>query len=227
MIFYFSLNDVNIVAIILLLLPSIIDFITDKIVLYKKEKERSALIRTPENERIVLEHLRNNNINLIGYISHEVAVKKMSLEMFEEFLERANNSNNVNNNENKSTPELNLRQAIYYIRTESGLNLDGLSDEQIINIFPYLEAIRLTDQLNNNQELKHIHIPEDYILTDIKGFKNIEIYDNKKNYLIRSLKWQPSNSLYPTNDAIISKDTIISELHLHYLLTIIDTAIGE
>lgn len=226
MIFYFSLNDVNIVAVILLLLPSIIDFIADEIVLYKKEKEGSALIRTPENERIVLEYLRHNNIRLIDYTNHEAAVKEMPLAMFEEFLGRANNSNNVNNNENKSIPELSLRQIIDHIRRESGLNLNGLSDNQIIDIFPQLEAIRLTDQLNNEQ--KYVHIPEDYILTDIKGFKNIEIYDNKKNYLIKSLKWQPSNSLYPTNDAtIISKDTIISELHLHYLLTIIDTAIGE
>lgn len=115
MIFYFSLNDVNIVAIILLLLPSIIDFIADEIVFYKKEKERSALIRTPENERIVLEHLRNNNINLIGYISHEVAVKKMSLEMFEEFLERANNSNNTNSN-NETIQD--IRTVVDYVKRE-------------------------------------------------------------------------------------------------------------
>lgn len=36
------------------------------------------------------------------------------------------------------------------------------------------------------------------------------------------------NSLYSTSKpTIISKDTIISDLHLHYLLIVIDTAIGE
>lgn len=227
--FYFSFNDENIVAIILLLLPSIIDFALSEIFIYrkrrKKEKERSALIRTPENERIVFNYLRNNNIRLTGYINHEHAAKKMSLMMFEEFLERANNNRNT---ENKSTPEFNFRQIMDQIRRESGLNLDRLSDDQIINIFPQLEGIRLIDQTNNEQQLKYVHIPEDYILTDIKGFDNIEVYDNGKNYLIKPLKLPSENSLYHTNDAtIINKDTIISELHLHYLLTVIDTAIGE
>lgn len=227
---YFSFNDENIVAIILLLLPSIIDFVLSEIFIYrkrrKKEKERSALIRTPENERIVLDYLRNNVIGIIDYISHEEAVKKMSLKMFEEFLERANS--NDRNTKNESTPEFNFRQIMDQIRRESGLNLDGLSDDQIINIFPQLEGIRLIDQTNKEQQLKYIHIPKDYILTDMKEFNNIEVYDNGKNYLVKPLKWQPNNSLYHTNDTtIISKDTIISDLHLYYLLTVIDTAIGE
>ena len=231
--FYFPFNDVNIVAIILLLLPSIIDFTLSEIFIYrkqrKKEKERSALIRTPENERIVLNYLRNNNTGLVNYINYEAAVKEMSLTTFEEFLKRANNSNNTNRNtENESTSEFNFRQIIDQIRRESGLNLDGLSDDQIINIFPELDGIRLIDQTNNEQQLKYVHIPKDYILTDMKDFNNIEVYDNGKNYLVKPLKWQPNNSLYHTNDTtIISKDTIISDLHLYYLLTVIDTAIGE
>lgn len=225
MLFYFYFNDViNIVAIILLLIPSIVSFIAGEIFFYKKEKEKSSLIRTPENERIVLDYLRNNDIRLTSYINYEVAAKKMPLEMFEEFLERANNRNA----ENENTPEFNFRQIMDQIRRESGLNLDGLSDDQIINIFPQLEGIRLIDQINNEQQLKYVHIPEDYILTDMKDFNNIEVYDNGKNYLVKPLKWQPNNSLYHTNDAtIINKDTIISELHLYYLLTVIDTAIGE
>jgi hypothetical protein len=228
--FYFSFNDENIVAIILLLLPSIIDFVLSEIFIYrkrrKKEKEISALIRTPENERIVLNYLRNNNTGLINYINHEEVVKEMSLTTFEKFLERANSNNR--NTENESTPEFNFRQIMDQIRRESGLNLDGLSDDQIINIFPQLECIRLIDQSNNEQQLKYVHIPKDYILTDMKDFNNIEVYDNGKNYLVKPLKWQPNNSLYHTNDTtIISKDTIISELHLYYLLTVIDTAIGE
>lgn len=223
MLFYFYFNDVNIVAIILLLIPSIMDFVLDEIFFYKEEKEKSSLIRTPENERIVLDYLRNNNISLVNYINHEVAAKKMPLKMFEEFLERANNNRNT---ENEGTPEFNFRQTIDQIRRESGLNLNGLSDDQIINIFPQLEGIRLIDQTNNEQN--HVYIPEDYILTDIKNFNNIEVYDNGKNYLVKPLKWQPNNSLYHTNDAtIINKDTIISDLHLYYLLTVIDTAIGE
>lgn len=229
--FYFSFNDENIVAIILLLLPSIIDFTLSEIFIYrkrrKKEKERSILIRTPENERIVLNYLRNNNIGLVDYINHKAAVKEMSLTTFEEFLKRASNSNN-RNTENESTSEFNFRQIIDQIRRESVLNLDGLSDDQIINIFPELEGIRLIDQTNNEQQLKYVHIPKDYILTDMKDFNNIEVYDNGKNYLVKPLKWQPNNSLYHTNDTtIISKDTIISDLHLYYLLTVIDTAIGE
>lgn len=228
--FYFSFNDENIVAIILLLLPSIIDFTLSEIFIYrkrrKKEKERSALIRTPENERIVLNYLRNNNIGFINYINHEEAVKEMSLKMFEEFLKRANS--NDRNTENESTPEFNFRQIVDQIRRESGLNLDELSDDQIINIFPQLEGIRLIDQTNNEQQLKYVHIPKDYILTDMKDFNNIEVYDNGKDYLIKPLKWQPKNSLYSINKpTTISKDTIISDLHLHYLLTVIDTAIGE
>ena len=226
MLFYFYFNNSNIVSIILLLLPSIVDFIADEIVFYKDEKEGTALIRTPENERIVLNYLRNNNISLVNYINHEAAVKKMSLKMFEEFLERANS--NDRNTENESAPEFNFRQIMNQIRRESGLNLDGLSDDQIINIFPQLEGIRLIDQTNNEQQLKYVHIPKDYILTDMKDFNNIEVYNNGKNYLVKPLKWQPNNSLYHTNKpTIISKDTIISDLHLYYLLTVIDAAIGE
>lgn len=139
MLFYFYFNDINIVAIILLLIPSIVSFIAGEIFFYKEEKEKSLLIRTPENERIVLDYLRNNNIRLTGYINYEVAAKKMPLMMFEEFLERANNSNN-RNTENESTPEFNFRQIMDQIRRESGLNLDGLSEDQIINIFPQLEV---------------------------------------------------------------------------------------
>lgn len=225
MLFYFYFNDVNIVAIILLLIPSIISFILGEIFFYKEEKEKSSLIRTLENERIVLDYLRNNNIRLTCYINYEVAAKKMPLKMFEEFLERANNNRNT---ENESTPEFNFRQIMDQIRRESGLNLDGLSDDQIINIFPQLEGMRLIDQISNEQQLKYVHISEDYILTDIKDFNNIEVYDNGKNYLVKPLKWQSNNSLYHTNDAtIINKDTIISDLHLYYLLSVIDTAIGE
>ena len=225
MLFYFYFNDVNIVAIILLLIPSIVDFIADKIILYKDEKERTALIRTPENMEIVEDYLRNNNILIVDYIDPHHATKKMPLKMFEEFLERANNNRNT---ENENTPEFNFRQIMDQIRRESGLNLDGLSDDQIINIFPELECMRLIDQTNNEQQLKYVHIPEDYILTDMKDFNNIEVYDNGKNYLVKPLKWQHNNSLYHTNDAtIINKNTIISDLHLYYLLTVIDTAIGE
>lgn len=93
--------------------------------------------------------------------------------------------------------------------------------------------MELADQLNNednkqNQEPEYIHIPKDYTPINIKGFNNIEIHNNKKNYLIKPLKQPSKNSLYSTNKpTTISKDTIISELHLHYLLTVIDTAIGE
>ena len=270
MIFYFSLNDVNIVAIILLLLPSIIDFIADEIVLYKKEKEGSALIRTPENERIVLEYLRHNNIRLIDYTNHEAAVKEMPLAMFEEFLERANNSNNTNDTENESTSE--ARIVADYIRRKNAPELNNYSDDQIVGLIPRSEITQLARLINNGsikfgpelervanyireinspnfnnlsildivssmnyQEIEkilrqiniNIHIPEDYILTDIKGFNNIEIYSNVKSFLINPLK-QPLTSLCPTNKPIIiNKNTIISELHLHYLLTVIDTAIGE
>ena len=269
MIFYFSLNDVNIVAIILLLLPSIIDFIADEIVLYKKEKERSALIRTPENERIVLEHLRNNNINLIGYISHEVAVKKMSLEMFEEFLERANNSNNTNSN-NETIQD--IRTVVDYIKRENAPEFDNYSDDQIVGFIPRSEITQLAKLINdrsikfgpelervanymreinspnfnnlsdldivssmNYQEIEkilrqiniNIYIPEDYILTNIKGFNNIEVYSNVNSFLIKPLK-QSLTSLCSTNKPIIiNRNIIISDLHLHYLLTVIDAAIGE
>lgn len=110
---------------------------------------------------------------------------------------------------------------------------NNYSDSQIIDYMSLPAIMRLADQLNNkdnkqNQEPEYIHIPEDYILTNIKGFKNIEVYNNRKNYLIKPLKQPSKNSLYSSNKpTIINKDTIISDLHLHYLLTVIDTAIGE
>lgn len=270
--FYFSFNDENIVAIILLLLPSIIDFTLSEIFIYrkrrKKEKERSALIRTPENERIVFNYLRNNNI-MLDYTSYEMAAKKMSLEIFEEFLERASNSNN-RNTENESTSE--ARIVADYIRRENAPELNNYSDDQIIGFIPRSEITQLARLINNGsikfgpelervanyireinspnfnnlstlnivssmnyQEIEkilrqidtNIYIPEDYILTNIKGFNNIEIYSNVKSFLISPLK-QSLTSLCPTNKPIvIDRNTIISELHLHYLLTVIDAAIGE
>lgn len=270
---YFSFNDENIVAVILLLLPSIIDFTLSEIFIYrkrrKKEKERSALIRTPENERIVLEYLRHNNNRLIDYANHEAAVKEMPLAMFEEFLNRASNSNN-RNTENEGTSE--ARIVADYIRRENAPELNNYSDDQIVGFIPRSEITQLAKLIRdgsikfgpelervanyireinspnfnnlsildivssmNYQEIEkilrqiniNIHIPEDYILTNIKGFNNIEIYSNVKSFLIKPLK-QSLTSLCPTNKPIvINRNTIISELHLYYLLTVIDTAIGE
>ncbi len=129
------------------------------------------------------------------------------------------------------TPE--IKRAVDYIRRENAPVFNSYSDSQIINYMSLPAIMRLADQLNNedgeqNQEPKYIHILDDYILTNIKGFRNIEVYNNKKNYLIKPLKQPSKNSLYSSNKpTIINKDTIISELHLHYLLTVIDTAIGE
>lgn len=270
--FYFSFNDENIVAIILLLLPSIIDFTLSEIFIYrkrrKKEKERSILIRTPENERIVLDYLRHNN-RLVGYANHEVAAKEMPFTMFEEFLERANNSNNTNSN-NETIQD--IRTVVDYIKRENAPDFDNYSDDQIVGFVPRSEITQLARLINNGsikfgselervanymreanspyfndfsnldivssmsyQEIEkilrqiniNIHIPEDYILTDIKGFNNIEIYSNVKSFLIKPLK-QSLTSLCLTNKPIIiNRNTIISELHLHYLLTVIDAAIGE
>lgn len=129
------------------------------------------------------------------------------------------------------TPE--IKRAVDWIRRENAPSLNSYSDSQIINYISLPAIMRLADQLNNedseqNQKPEYVHIPDDYILTNIKGFNNIEIYNNRKNYLIKPLKQPSKNSLYSSNKpTIISKDTIISELHLHYLLTVIDTAIGE
>lgn len=129
------------------------------------------------------------------------------------------------------TPE--IKRAVDYIRRENAPALNNVSDSQIINYMSLPAIMRLADQLNNenseqNQEPEYIYIPEDYTHINIKGFRNIEVYDNRMNYLIKPLKQPSKNSLYSSSKpTIISKDTIISELHLHYLLTVIDTAIGE
>lgn len=129
------------------------------------------------------------------------------------------------------TPE--IKRAVDYIRRENAPVFNSYSDSQIINYMSLPAIMELADQLNNednkqNQEPEYIHIPKDYTPINIKGFNNIEIHNNKKNYLIKPLKQPSKNSLYSTNKpTTISKDTIISELHLHYLLTVIDTAIGE
>ena len=129
------------------------------------------------------------------------------------------------------TPE--IKRAVDHIRRENAPSLNYLSDSQIINYISLPAIMRLADQLNNedseqNQKPEYVYIPDDYIPTNIKGFKNIEVHNNGKNYLIKPLKMPSKNSLYSTNKpTIIRKDTIISKLHLHYLLTVIDTAIGE
>ena len=129
------------------------------------------------------------------------------------------------------TPE--IKRAVDYIRRENAPVFDNCSDSQIINYMSLPAIMRLADQLNNEdgeqkQKPEYIHIPEDYTRTNIKGFRNIEVHNNRKNYFIKPLKQPSKNSLYSSNKpTIISKDTIISELHLHYLLTVIDTAIGE
>lgn len=129
------------------------------------------------------------------------------------------------------TPE--IKRAVDYIRRENAPALNNVSDSQIINYMSLPAIMRLADQLNNedreqNQKPEYVYIPDNYILTNIKGFNNIEVYNNGKNYLIKPLKMSSENSLYSTSKpTIISKDTIISDLHLHYLLIIIDTAIGE
>lgn len=129
------------------------------------------------------------------------------------------------------TPE--IKRAVDHIRRENAPSLNYLSDSQIINYISLPAIMRLADQLNNedseqNQKPEYVYIPDDYIPINIKGFKNIEVYNNKKNYLAKPLKQPSKNSLYSTTEpTIISKDTIISDLHLYYLLTVIDAAIGE
>ena len=129
------------------------------------------------------------------------------------------------------TPE--IKRAVDYIRRENAPVFDNYSDSQIINYMSLPAIMGLADQFNNgnseqNQKLEYVYIPEDYTHINVKGFKNIEVHNNRKNYLIKPLKQPSKNSLYSTNKpTIISKDTIISELHLHYLLTVIDAAIGE
>lgn len=125
-----------------------------------------------------------------------------------------------------------IKRAVDHIRRENAPALNSVSDSQIINFVSLPVIIRLADQLNNedseqNQKPEYVYIPDDYILTNIKGFKNIEVHNNRKNYLIKPLKQPSKNSLYSTTKPIISKDTIISNLHLHYLLTVIDAAIEE
>ena len=129
------------------------------------------------------------------------------------------------------TPE--IKRAVDYIRRENAPVFNNYSDSQIIDYMSLSAIMRLADQLNNedseqNQKPEYIYIPDDYILTSIKGFNNIEVYSNVKNYLIKLLKQPLNSSLYPTNKPIvIDRNTIISELYLYYLLTVIDTAIGE
>lgn len=129
------------------------------------------------------------------------------------------------------TPE--IKRTVDYIRRENAPALNNVSDSQIINYMSLPAIMRLADQLNNedreqNQKPEYVYIPDNYILTNIKGFNNIEVYNNGKNYLIKPLKMSSKNFLYSTSKpTIISKDTIISDLHLHYLLIVIDTAIGE
>lgn len=129
------------------------------------------------------------------------------------------------------TPE--IKRAVDYIRRENAPVFNSYSDSQIINYMSLPAIMRLADQLNNedseqNQKPEYIYIPDDYILTSIKGFNNIEVYSNVKNYLIEPLKQPLNSSLCPTNKPIvIDRNTIISELHLYCLLTVIDTAIGE
>lgn len=111
-----------------------------------------------------------------------------------------------------------------YIREINFPNFNNLSDLDIVSSMSYQEIEKILRQININI---HIHIPDDYILTNIKGFNNIEIYSNVKSFLIKPLK-QSLTSLCPTNKPIIiNRNTIISDLHLYYLLTVIDTAIGE
>lgn len=101
-------------------------------------------------------------------------------------------------------------------------NFNNLSDLDIVSSMNYQEIEKILRQININ-----IYIPEDYILTNIKGFNNIEVYSNVKSFLIKPLK-QSLTSLCSTNKPIIiNRNIIISDLHLHYLLTVIDAAIGE
>lgn len=126
-----------------------------------------------------------------------------------------------------------IKRAVDWIRRENAPSLNNYSDSQIIDYMSLPAIMRLADQLNNedseqNQKPEYIYIPDDYILTSIKGFNNIEVYSNVKNYLIKLLKQPLNSSLCPINKPIvIDRNTIISELHLYYLLTVIDTAIGE
>lgn len=126
----------------------------------------------------------------------------------------------INNGSIKFGPE--LGRVANYMRKINSPNFNNLSDLDIVSSMSYQEIEKILRQINVN-----IHIPDDYILTNIKGFNNIEIYSNVKSFLIKPLK-QSLTSLCPTNKPIIiNKNTIISDLHLYYLLTVIDTAIGE
>ena len=264
---YYALYDFNIVSFILILLPSVVDFVLDEIFFYRRE---CRAIRTPENMEIVEDYLRNNNILIVDYIDQHHATKKMPIEMFKEFLERANNSNNISNN-NETIQD--IRIVVDYIKRENAPELNNYSDDQIVGLIPRSEIHQLAKLISNGsikfgselervanymreinspnfnnlsdldilssmsyQEIKkvlrqiniNIHIPEGYILVNIKGFDNIEVYSNVKSFLISPLKQPLNSSLYPTNKPIIiDRNTIISNLHLHYLLTVIDAAVGE
>lgn len=127
----------------------------------------------------------------------------------------------INNGSIKFGPE--LERVANYMRETNSPHLNDLSDLDIVSNMNYQEIERILKQIDTN-----IHIPEDYILTNIKGFNNIEIYSNVKSFLIKPLKQPLNSSLCSTNKPIIiDRNTIISELHLHYLLTIIDAAVGE
>ena len=80
--------------------------------------DKNDLTKTPENERIVLDYLRNNNIWLINPTDHEEEVKEMPLAIFRYYLNKANNSNNSNRNtENESISD--IKTAVDYIRREN------------------------------------------------------------------------------------------------------------
>ena len=81
------------------------------------------------------------------------------------------------------TPE--IKRAVDYIRRENAPALNNVSDSQIINYMSLPAIMRLADQLNNedreqNQKPEYVYIPDNYILTNIKGFNNIEVYNNGK-----------------------------------------------
>jgi|GEM_PF-5523958 len=175
--------------------------------------------RTPENEniseaRIVVDYIRRENApefnnysddQIIGFIPRSEITQLARL---------------INNGSIKFGPE--LGRVANYMREINSPNFNNFSDLDIVSSMSYQEIEKILRQININ-----IHIPDDYILTNIKGFNNIEIYSNVKSFLIKPLK-QSLTSLCPTNKPIIiNRNTIISDLHLYYLLTVIDTAIGE
>lgn len=179
LIIYYALHDFNIISLILLLLPSIVDFVLDEIFFYRRE---CRAIRTPENMEIVEDYLRNNNILIVGYVDPHHATKKMPIKMFKMFLHNANIFRPVHVTEENTT-------------------------KKTVNI-----------------------ILKCYKPANIKDFNNINIFENKTSYKVVSLKSPPENGSPVVNldkDITINKKDIISDLHLYYLLTIIDTSIGE